>query len=198
MSAALDAKTTGGQSGRVFAARPDLLRLEQGDALTANWSDEDDDERTALLRQLLTNSEKGVVRAWTHEGIDPDDAVHVYLQNVAGGPKLFCCVVISRERLEKMLLESDLVFEGFSLQVADVRHLTVDALRAAVEAWAERCFPDVPLCEFIIEPWCDGDSLALDLLSLETTEPISDPAGAVESFEPDPAVAEPPYEADAA
>ncbi len=91
--------------------------------------------------------------AWAHPGVDPEDVVHVYVQPLEGGERLFACAIVSQDRLLRMLREASSVLEGFSLQVVEARHLSVDAIGAAVEAWAERNYPDLQVPAFLVEPW---------------------------------------------
>lgn len=80
-----------------------------------------------------------------------DGQVRVDLQPARGGERRF--VVVSLDRLERLVAESSLVVEGPALQVAGVRRLTGDAVLAAAQAWAERCLPAPPIPEIVALRW---------------------------------------------
>ena len=142
-----------GRQGRLFARDPIVLQtaLARGELL--EW-DEDDMGREPRLRATLAT---GSVSATIHPGVDPDDVQHVFLEGPETGAPVFACVVVSRQRLEQMLIEASVVVEGFSLQVALGNHLTPDELRAALEAWAERNFAGAAPPKFRLDLWVDPD-----------------------------------------
>jgi hypothetical protein len=158
MTATLEVTMPDGRQGRIFAnTKPidDAIK----NAFTTSFIEEDDRSRDAALRDLVS---QGALIAWAHPGVDPDDVVHVYLQPVASGDPLFACVVVSRERLERMLSESSFVMEGFSLQVVDARTLSADSaetIQAAIEAWIGRIYPSASLPVIFVMPWRDDLSI---------------------------------------
>lgn len=155
--AALQMTLVDGRSGRIFASTPRDLGEEVVTRFTESFLEDDDVPREAALRALFG---EGTVRIVLHRVSDRGDIVRVYLQSVRGGPRLFACVVVSRERLEAMLGEAQYVLESFSLQVVDGRRLTLVALIAGVEAWAERCLPNTPTPAFTIVPSIEAPAIA--------------------------------------
>jgi hypothetical protein len=158
-----------GRSGRVFArgAVPDgdLSRY----FAASYFNDEEDRDRDAVLRSILSWPNVVVV---THRSLEPSDVIQAFFRCQVDGAseKVFACAVVSKARLEKMLEETSVVVEGHSLQVAATRRITDAGIRAALEAWTERNYPDLPLPRFSLDPW-RGDlgptrGRALDLLRL--------------------------------
>ena len=161
--AALQVALPNGRFGRIFASTVPALRDEMVTRFAETFVDEEDAPREEHLRALFR---EGTALAWLHPSDDQGEVVRVYLQSTRGGPKRFACVVVSRQRIEAMLTEAPLVFEGFSLQVVDVRHLTTDALLAAVEAWAERCLPDAETPTFIMRSWTEESGVGLSAITV--------------------------------
>lgn len=111
--------------------------------------DDADRARAVLLRAVLR---AGHVRGTVDPLLDPMDVMQVYLR-ADDGDDLFACVLVPRAHVARMLGEAPVVIEGFSLEVAQGDLLTADGIRAAMEAWAQRNFPDVAVPTFEIEPW---------------------------------------------
>jgi hypothetical protein len=154
--------------GRAFLARlpSEELLVSLRRALAARAFDEEDRERASELRERLRC---GLAHAIAHPGVDPDDVCQIYLE---GGAPLFACTVVSTHRVSALLAGSSEVIEGFSLQVAGGGHLTPDALRAALEVWAERNFPDLALPRFVVWPWVDPDELQRELLDTSSIRQV--------------------------
>jgi hypothetical protein len=141
--------------GRVFARDPipEDVVVEHF-ARSCHPGDEDRD-RDAFLRSILASPNVVVV---THRTIDPKDVIQAFFRHRtrSGSEKVFACVVVSTTRLELMLRETPIVVEGHSLQVAPTRTITNSSIRAALRAWMERNFPDLPLPRFSLDPWRGG------------------------------------------
>jgi hypothetical protein len=167
-----------GRSGRVFARKP-LPEQVVEDHFAASYFDDDEDRaRDAVLRSILMSP--NVVVA-THRSLDPKDVIQAFFRHVGkeGPEKVFACAVVSKERLERMLKEAAVVVEGHSLQVAPTRMITNSSIRAAIQAWAERNYPDIRLPRFSLDPWRgavgERPSRALALLRSRRRVPVAGP-----------------------
>lgn len=161
---------SGTRRGRVFTSDAPLSAGEIA-ALASGDMDEVDSARERLLRAALS---RDVVPATVYPGIDPPEALHVYVAEPGGTP-LFACVLVTEQHVHSMLRESPRVVEGFTLQVAQGTRMTGAALRAALETWGSRNFPDVSAPVFGIEEW------------------IEPPPSLPEFWEPDASVPDPPF-----
>jgi hypothetical protein len=143
--------TKEGRSGRVFAreAMPEEVLAKH--SAGSYFDDEEDRERDSLLRSIL--SDQHVVVVATHRSLDPQDVIQAFFRHELGGApeKIFACAVVSKVRLDQMLKEAPVVVEGHSLQVAPTRAITNESIRAALQAWAERNYPDLPLPRFSLD-----------------------------------------------
>ena len=140
--------------GRLLLAGPVLPTSETLAEATRAMMDDEDAQRLPLLRQAL---QQGLVRATAHPNVEPEDVLQVYLDGSEG--RLFACTIVSPGRVEQMLEVSGAVVEGLTLQVAP-RGLDV---HAALEAWAARCFPDLPAPAFELDTWAEDPDLELGL-----------------------------------
>lgn len=152
--------------------------------------DDGDREREPLLRAAVG---RPVVRAVAYPTMGAEDVLQVFLDH--DGELVFATVVESEERLAHDLVGRATIVEGFSLQVAPMRRLTVDGVRAAMQAWRERNFPDAGAPAFVLELWTDPSGIRRDLLDVfgalgpaAVSEPVP------EELDPDPAVADPAFE----
>lgn len=116
--------------------------------------DETDEAREPLLRARLR---RPIVRAVAYPGFDPNDVHHVYLGD---GVPLFACTVWTMRQVEMAVAHGSPFIEGLNSQVASGHDLTVQSLQAAVEAWAVRNFPDVPIPRFVLDLWVDSGEAA--------------------------------------
>lgn len=114
----------------------------------AHYWDDDDESRLSALDDVVSKRNVLAVVYPTHP--EPD-ILKVFLGSDRG--PLFACVLVSTARLRSMLKESPWVVEGFSFQVAASEHLSVEAVRAAVQTWIERTFPDRVLPDITVKFW---------------------------------------------
>lgn len=103
--------------------------------------EEDDLERESLLRKLLAEP---VVRGTIYEGDHP--AYHVYLDD-GTARSLYACVIHTADEGHCPNFWSQPVQETWpNLDVHE-----------AVRRWCERCFPDLKMPEFVLEPWSENE-----------------------------------------
>ena len=179
----------GTRRARIWAA--DVRALPSGPPAGDDWFwDDEDREREPLLRAALA---RPVVRAVAYPTVGAEDVLQVFLGH--DGELIFACVVESEERLSADLAQRPTIVEGFSLQVAPLRRLTVDGVRAALQSWRERNFPDIGAPAFVLELWTDPRGIRRDLLDvLAALAPVTVSEPVPGEIEPDPALADPPFE----
>ncbi|HEX4419225.1 MAG TPA: hypothetical protein VH165_15040 [Kofleriaceae bacterium] len=105
---------------------------------------------------------------------------------------------MTHARLRETLRELPFV-EGFSHQVIQGDHLSVEGVRTAARVWIERCFPQAST-NLVVELWTGPDGISYEVLALilsSKTVRVASPAfeGGVE---PDPNIVQPQYETAAA
>lgn len=189
---AIDVDVGGGRSAVVYV--PTLERIGESAALaSAMYWDEEDLAREPLLRRLIDTPS---LHAVVFPTLPQRDVLQVFLRGEGGEDDLlFACAMITLARLDELLRDGPVV-EGFTLQVARNRHLTLEAVRAAVIAWVERTFPDLPLPSITVEHWTGPAGLSrelLDVLLAGDGATASANALPAEVDLPDPTVAQPPY-----
>ena len=179
----------GERRARIWAA--DVSALPSVLPADENWFwDDDDRAREPLLRAALAGP---VVRAIAFPTIGVEDVMQVFLDD--GSDLVFACVVESEERLSADLAQRSTIVEGFSLQVAPVRRLTVDGVRAELQSWRERNFADLSAAVFALELWTDRTGIRRDLLDVLASLAAPVVSESVpDGVEPNPALADPPYE----
>jgi hypothetical protein len=123
----------------------------------------------------------------------------VFLRGEGDNDLVFACVLVSGARLRDMLAQSSPIVEGFTLQVLPSEHLSVESVRAALQSWIERCFPDLVLPNLTVERWTGPDGILQELLELllspaSSRDMISAATGEPGELRPDPGIAQPPYE----
>jgi hypothetical protein len=143
--------------GRFLVTGPELPSSELLQAAARAMADQEDERRLPLLREALKQE---TVRATAHPGVDPEDVLQVYIDGLDG--RLFACTIVSAGRLKRMLDASGAVVEGLTLQVAP-RGLDV---HGALDAWAARCFPDIPAPIFDLDTWSADPDLELGLIDM--------------------------------
>lgn len=165
--------------------------------IAEQYWDDDDRARQPALRRILQRSN---VSAIAYPTLGHRDVLQVFLRDSSGEP-VFACVLVSGARLRDMLAQSSPIVEGFALQVLPSEHLSVESVRAALQSWIERCFPDLVLPSIAVERWTGSDGILQELLELLLAHPRVQPATLIvndtdESGElhPDPGLAQPPYE----
>jgi hypothetical protein len=161
-----------------------------------HW-DDDDRAREPVLRRILAQAN---VSAVAYPTTGHRDVLQVFLRDGDGSP-VFACVLVSGARLRDMLAQSSPVVEGFALQVLPSEQLSVESMRAGLQSWIERCFPDLVLPSLVVERWTGPEGLLYELLELLLSRPdpimltmISEDADQVDELRPDPGLAQPPYE----
>lgn len=158
-----------GRRGRVFfgGARVDDAALETA---VQGYMDEDDTRRATALEEPLRAAPTAAV---AYPTVAHPDVIQVYI--VSPGREIYACSVITEQRLRTMLSDQPWVIEGFTLQVAPVEHMSVDALRTAVQAWHERNFPDVVPGRVLIDLWTpSGVSIEWHNFALRNASSILD------------------------
>jgi len=182
-------------------ARGFFRELPDPEAATAviaeQYRDDDDQARELALRRILQRSNASAI---AYPTLGHRDVLQVFLRD-SSGELVFACVLLSGARLREMLAQSSPIVEGFALQVLPSEHLSVESVRAALQSWIERCFPDLMLPSLTVERWTGPDGILQELLELLLAHPRAQPATLIvndadESGElhPDPGLAQPPYE----
>lgn len=166
-------------------------------AIAAGYFDDDDRLREPLLRDIL-NARNVLAIAYPTHG--HRDVLQVFLRS-SDDDLVLACVVVTGARLRNMLAGSLPVVEGFALQVMQGEQLSANGIRAALQAWIERCFPRLTLPSVLLELWTGPDGVSSELLELlySRSLPIANAsagfdANAPTELEPDPGLAQPPYE----
>lgn len=182
-------------------ARGFFRELPHPEAATAviaeQYWDDDDQARQPALRKILQRTN---VSAIAYPTLGNRDVLQVFLRDNRGEP-VFACVLVSGARLRDMLARSSPIVEGFALQVLPSEHLSVESVRAALQSWIERCFPDLVLPNLVVERWTGPEGILQEILELllalrgvESTTMIVNDADGASEWHPDPALAQPPYE----
>ena len=117
------------------------------------YCDDGDADREGVLRDLVA---RGTVEAVAFPTTGAPDVVQLFFVDAKARRRVFACVLITETRLHDDVTREPFVVEGFSLQVMQGRHLTIDAVRASSAAWIERCFPDLPVPAITVAFW-SGD-----------------------------------------
>ncbi len=113
------------------------------------FDDDDDRERERRIVSLLTGPNIQVVRAVAYPTLGARDVLQLYVRD--GDDDLFACVLMTHARLRETLREPPFV-EGFSHQVIQGDHLSVEGVRTAARVWVERCFPRAT-ANLVVELW---------------------------------------------
>ncbi|HEX8109788.1 MAG TPA: hypothetical protein VF516_18785 [Kofleriaceae bacterium] len=165
--------------------------------IAEQYWDDDDQARQPTLRRIL---QRPNVSAIAYPTLGHRDVLQVFLRD-SGAEPVFACVLVSGARLRDMLTGSSPIVEGFALQVLPSEHLSVESVRAALQSWIERCFPDLVLPSLVVERWTGPEGILQELLELLLAPPGVDPATLIviyadgaDELHPDPALAQPPYE----
>jgi hypothetical protein len=169
-------------------------------AVVARYWDDEDQEREPALRRILVQPNVGAV-AYPTSG--HRDVLQVFLKETGRDALVFACVLMSGARLRDMLARSSPIVEGFALQVLPGDHLSMEGIRAALQVWVERCFPDLVLPSLTVERWTGPEGIQHELLELLYAQP--NPIQVVSrtfasgddtptELQPDPELAQPPYE----
>jgi hypothetical protein len=161
-------------------------------AITTRYWDEEDQEREPVLRAILS---RPTVRAIAYPTLGHRDVLQVFLKDSEDQP-VFASVLVSGTRLRDMLAQSSPIIEGFTLQVLPGEHLSMEGVRAALQAWVERCFPRLVLPSITVERWTGPEGLLQELLELLISQPTPEIPNLEQpsEVEPDPDIAQPPYE----
>lgn len=166
--------------------------------IAERYWDDDDQAREPALRRIVTRAN---VSAIAYPTLGHRDVLQVFLRDSDGAP-LFGCVLVSGARLRDMLAQSSPMVEGFALQVLPSEHLSIESIRAALQSWIERCFPNVVLPSLAVERWTGPEGILPELLELLLSQPAASApfptvvtdGDASDELHPDPGLAQPPYE----
>jgi hypothetical protein len=195
---AVESQLEDGRRARAFFRDlPPSARAAEA-AIAAGYFDDDDQLREPVLRGILAAPN---VRAIAYPTLGHRDVLQVFLRGKDDDLAL-ACVIVTGARLRNMLASSSPIVEGFALQVMQGEQLSVDGLRAAVQAWIERCFPGLVLPSVTLELWTGPDGVSRDLIELlySRTLPTANASAVIDAsapieLHPDPDLAQPPYEA---
>lgn len=180
--------------GRIFIAdlqSPDLV-TKLRERFAHEFIDSDAERLVSHLEKALRAP---VVTAAVHQGIDPDDIVQVFLEtNDPLHPRVFACTVVSESRLQHMVENEGVIFEGFDLQVASGPFLSMQALHSALEAWSARNFSG-RRTRFNLSPWSDDASVNLLAAMIDTSGQDLQLLGdwGPSEIRPKPEIAQPPW-----
>jgi hypothetical protein len=165
--------------------------------IAEQYWDDDDRARQPALRRILQRPNVGAI---AYPTLGHRDVLQVFLRD-SGGEPVFACVLVSGARLRDMLTRSSPIVEGFALQVLPSEHLSVESVRAALQSWIERCFPDLVLPSVVVERWTGPEGILQELLELLLAVPDAEPATLIvndadssDELHPDPGLAQPPFE----
>jgi hypothetical protein len=187
----VESTVAGGRRARGFFR--DLPLVENAEAaIAARYWDDEDQLREPVLRAALSRTP---VRAIAYPTLGHRDVLQVFLKDDQDH-LVFACVLISGARLRDMLAQSSPIIEGFALQVLPGEHLSMEGVRAALQAWVERCFPHLVLPSITVERWTGPEGILHELLELLVSQPTPELPGPElpSEIEPDPEIAQPPYE----
>jgi len=171
-----------------------------GTVASARYWDDEDQAREPVLRSILSQAN---LRAIAYPTLGHRDVLQVFFKTDGTDDLTFACVLVSGARLRDMLEHSSPIVEGFALQVLPGEQLSMEGVRAGLQAWIERCFPDVVLPSMTVERWTGPEGILYEVLELLLSGPpqIAELAQAAEGSEdastelqPDPNIAQPPYE----
>lgn len=129
-----------------FRELPDPQAAEA--IMAGRYWDNDDQAREPVLRNLLARTN---VAAIAYPTLGHRDVIQLFLRDSDGDDLVFACVLVSGARLQAMLAQSSPIVEGFALQVLPGEHLSVESIRAALQSWVERCFPDLVLPDLTVQ-----------------------------------------------
>jgi hypothetical protein len=180
-----------------FRKLPDPQTAEA--VIADRYWDDDDQAREPVLRDILARTN---VSAVAYPTLGYRDVLQVFLRDGNHDDLVFACVLVSGARLREMLAQSSPIVEGFALQVLQTEHLSMEGVRAALQAWVERCFPDSVRPNITVERWTGPEGILQELLELLLSQPnvttmtssAITGADAPEELTPDPEIAQPPYE----
>lgn len=132
--------TSGKRTGRVFT-RTEGSRAAPPN-LPAFFEDDDDKARDKMFARIFKQYK--IVSATAHPVTGREGEMHVFFSSPsqhARLPKIFACVVISKNRLKELLNSGRDIVEGFTLQVADSETLGRNALQQSLWRWINRTYP---------------------------------------------------------
>jgi hypothetical protein len=167
----------------------------------ARYWDDEDQAREPVLRSIVSQAN---LRAVAYPTLGHRDVLQVFLRADGTDELTFACALVSGARLRDMLEHSSPIVEGFALQVLPGEQLSMEGVRAGLQAWIERCFADIVLPSITVERWTGPEGILYEVLELLLSWPcpttaLSQAAGGPEDasaeLEPDPSLAQPPYEA---
>ena len=196
----VESQLAGRRSARVFfrtlPSDPGVADIAAG----ARYWDDDDQAREPVLRSILAQIN---LRAIAYPTAGHRDVLQVSLRSNHTEELTFACVLVSGARFRNMLEHSSPIVEGFALQVMPGEQLSMEGVRAGLHAWIERCFPDIVLPSLTVERWTGPEGILYEVLELllsphptgglsQASVSLDDPS--VE-LQPDPSIAQPPYEA---
>jgi hypothetical protein len=182
-----------GQRARgFFRELPDLRSFES--LIVERYWDDEDQAREPVLRSILARPN---VSAIAYPTLEYRDVLQVFLRDV--DDLVFACSLVSGARLREMLAESSVVIEGFTLQILQTEHLSMEGVRSALQCWVERCFPKLVMPSITVERWTGAEGILQEVLELILTQPhvdIDGLWGAIDTATettPNPDIAQPPY-----
>jgi hypothetical protein len=197
----VESQRAGQRRARVFFRElPRDLQTADSAVVARYWDDEDQDREPSLRRILAQTN----VSAVAYPTSGHRDVLQVFLKDSDRDDLVFACVLVSGSRLRDMLARSAPIVEGFALQVLQGEHLSMEGIRAGLQVWVERCFPDIVLPSITVERWTGPEGILHELLEwlhaqpnpiLEVSESFPSRDDAPAELEPDPGLAQPPYEA---
>jgi len=167
----------------------------------ARYWDDEDQAREPVLRSILSQAN---LRAVAYPTLGHRDVLQVFFKADVTDDLTFACVLVSGARLRDMLEHASPIVEGFALQVLPGEQLSMEGVRAGLQAWIERCFPDIVLPSMTVERWTGPEGILYEVLELlltcpypttEFSQAAEGPEGASTEVQPDPRIAQPPYEA---
>lgn len=103
----------------------------------SQYWDEDDIERSTILDSLVR---RGTVHADVYPAYRDSNTLKVYLRS--DGAPVFACSLLPMARLRQLLKQTPMVLEGFTTQIVPTEQLSVEEIKAAIQQWIERGFPN--------------------------------------------------------
>lgn len=199
-----DSDISNGRIARLYvddAVAPSLIAAssELEEFVQSQYWDEDDIERSRVLDSLVR---RGAIHADAYPTYRDSNTLKVYIR--CDGAPVFACSLLSMARLRQLLKQTPMFLEGFTTQIVPTERLSVEAIKAAIQQWIERGFPNAAPV-ITVELYTGGPGTVrqstLQLAAVSPVKPLSSDIDAIAStardvVEPDPGIVGEPYEGD--
>lgn len=199
-----DFDVSNGRIARLYVDDAAALSLtaapsELEEFVQSQYWDEDDIERSTVLDSLVR---RGPVHADVYPTYRDSNTLKVYLRS--DGAPVFACSLLPMARLRQLLKQTPMVLEGFTTQIVPTEHLSVEAIKAAIQQWIERGFPNAAPV-ITVELYTGGlGTVRQSALHLAAISPVKPPSSDIDAITPtthgvvdfDPSIVTAPYVGD--